>query len=170
MIPVGKHFCAPEVMTLDVALIKRCAYSEDATTCVDGCKWRAGLTVAKNDQVAVGMPLYENNICHPPTTDRWDELAPNCLSEMSKVSCEQKGQCVWSTGKRFIPPTDFCSTSEVSTDALMYSTCWNVDTAANCVGQCQWNKAGKYDLPETVSYKCNAKPGVNLASDDQCSS
>jgi hypothetical protein len=49
MIPVGKYFCAPDVMTLDVAFVdlyKRCFYSEDADTCVDGCKWRAGLTVA----------------------------------------------------------------------------------------------------------------------------
>jgi hypothetical protein len=45
MIPVGKHYCAPEDMSADYALIKRCSYA-DVTTCNNGCKWRAGLTVA----------------------------------------------------------------------------------------------------------------------------
>jgi len=80
LIPVGKHFCAPTDSTYDIQLIMRCTKADEAT-CVDGCRWRAGLEIAKNEQVSDGMPLFENNFCHPPTTDRWDELAPNCLSE-----------------------------------------------------------------------------------------
>jgi hypothetical protein len=123
LIPVGKHYCAPELMVDDYALIKRCSYA-DETTCNNGCKWRAGLAVAKNEQIDVNAPLFENNFCHPPSTDNWDELAPSCLSELNKQSCEQKGQCVWSTGKRFVPPVAFCSASTFTMDAKVYSTCW----------------------------------------------
>jgi hypothetical protein len=46
MIPVGKHYCAPEDMSADYSVIKRCAYGVDEATCNNGCKWRAGLTIA----------------------------------------------------------------------------------------------------------------------------
>jgi hypothetical protein len=68
-------------MSADYALIKRCSYADEAT-CNNGCKWRAGLDVAKNDQVDFGMPLLENNFCHPPTTEKWSEQLPGCIFEM----------------------------------------------------------------------------------------
>jgi hypothetical protein len=60
-------------MSADYALIKRCSNADEAT-CNNGCKWRAGLTVARNDQVDVGA-LFDTerglNFCHPPSAESW---------------------------------------------------------------------------------------------------
>jgi hypothetical protein len=56
-------------MNPDVAAIVKCA-SSTQTECHGQCKWYMGKTVASNNQLEIGSPLYETNLCH--TVDIFD--------------------------------------------------------------------------------------------------
>lgn len=84
-----------------------------------------------------------------------------------KDSCNL-GQCVWSTGKEFIPDGDWCSHDKFSLDATVYSVCYGISsygkTTCEDAPGCMWNTAGQYDKPKSVWYECKQMqmPGRRL--------
>jgi hypothetical protein len=161
MIPEKVAFCAPEFMTDDYALIKRCAYSDD-NQCNNGCKMRRGKDVASNkDFNTANTALFESNFCHPPTTVQWDEKAPSCLKEMTQLSCEEK-QCIWSTGKELTEQgKDACLPEKISVQATDYSVCSKFDTVAACAPpQCKWYTQAELNKPVCKGPPKDSKPGM----------
>jgi hypothetical protein len=61
---------------------------------------------------------------------------------MNQQNCEQE-QCVWSTGKEFLP-TDkgFCAPAVLTATYPDFSACTKAEDSATCVGSCQWYDAG----------------------------
>jgi hypothetical protein len=119
-------FCAPQNISTDVNAIVACARADDQFTHSDmwmngafQCAWRKGKTVLNNTQVVQGSFLFESNFCHPPTTDRWEVLAPRCLNKTDEYSCRDS-QCVWSTGQELTPYHSFCGRTFISNNATAY--------------------------------------------------
>jgi hypothetical protein len=167
-------------MTDDVKTIMRCTDSKDAESCMPEffmaktdpsvkvtpvCQWRKGAVVAKNDKLdTANKALFESNICHPLTTDNWDEEAPSCLKNVDNLSCE-KARCMWSTMQEFIPfaevspakPT--CLPAETTMVAQDFSRCSKL-SETECSGTCKMYDLAKYQKPSTLPPVDPTKPPV----------
>ena len=157
MIP-DHDYCAPKDLTQDVDLIDRCVETLTATTCVDECWWRKGKEVAKNTEVdTANTDLFASNFCHPPSTEKWDEKAPVCLTMNTQAACSQ-ANCEWSTGKELAPANnDFCSASKISLNAADFSACAAFDSAT-CVAPCKWYTVAEINKPLCPGPTADMKP------------
>jgi hypothetical protein len=62
-------FCAPQDLTNDVDLIKRCVSSDLKTTCGAGCAWRHGTNPVPQPPAGVD-PLFASDFCHPVVVNK----------------------------------------------------------------------------------------------------
>jgi hypothetical protein len=135
-----------------------CVSNQNRTDCESSypsndnfCRWRRGKVVANNTYLDTTSQLFETNICHPPTIDKWDEKAPACLISSDENSCDSS-RCEWSTMQSYMltfqqmNKTEVCLPSWVSLNASDYSNCF-VQNASSCYGQCQNYDTSSYDLP-----------------------
>jgi hypothetical protein len=115
------------------------------------CHWRSGKTVATNDDFDVNGDLFEKNFCHPPTTYNWNVTAPECINSMTKDTCGQSKNCLWSTGKELAPPSaSFCAPEKLQLikDEPDFQ-CGRNET--DCAAPCKWFVFGNKTVDETPS-------------------
>lgn len=117
IVPENTNYCAPTMMTDDVEVIMGCISAHNFSSCqgpygVPGtaaaqqgppqCMWRRGRVVANNTYVnQYTRELFKTNICHPKTTQNWNETAQPCMSKDTEATCPSS--CTWSTMQEFLP-------------------------------------------------------------------
>jgi hypothetical protein len=146
LVPRDAEYCAPFFLTKNVTEILACVGAKEESTCnsfygsSNRCMWRRGKVVASNNDFIEDSRLFESNFCHPPTTVRWEEEAPQCLDLEDETEC-RFAQCVWSTGRELIRGNNsFCQLDLISQNATDYAVCSQFNETT-CAGQCRWYDA-----------------------------
>jgi hypothetical protein len=130
------------------------------------CHWRSGKTVATNDDFDVNGDLFDKNFCHPPSTYYWNVTLPECINSMTKDTCGQSKNCLWSTGKELAPPSaSFCAPEKLQLikDEPDFQ-CGRNET--DCAAPCKWFVFG--NETSTVPMHCVSLDKTIVGSADNC--